>query len=76
MGTESRDRTAHQRVNIWEEIGDRLDELGGKITAIDRQKIEAAVAMKLPKPTAAERRNARRRNARNRKWFADRAASR
>ena len=28
--------------------------------------------MKLPKPTAAERRNARRWSARNRKWFADR----
>jgi hypothetical protein len=66
--TESRARTAHQR---WNEISERLDKLGDRIT--DRDKIEAAVAMKLPKPTAAERRNARRRSARARKWFADRA---
>jgi len=71
--TESRARTAHGRVNIWDEIAERLDQLDDRITAIDRKKVEAAVAMKLPKPTAAERRNARRRSARARKWFADRA---
>jgi hypothetical protein len=71
--TESRART--HRVNIWDEIAERLDKLGERITT-DRKKIEAAVAMRLPRPTAAERRNARRRSARNRKWFADRAASR
>jgi hypothetical protein len=70
--TESWARTAHGRVNIWNEISERLDKLGDRIT--DRDKVEAAVAMKLPKPTAAERRNARRRKARARKWFADRAA--
>jgi len=71
--TESRAQTAHRRVNLWDEISERLDKLGDGIT--DRDKVEAAVTIKLPKPTAAERRNARRWNARNRKWFADRAAS-
>src|SRR5271167_1639523 len=70
--TESYAKTIDGRVNIWSEIAERLDELGDRITAIDRKKIEAAVAMRLPRPTTAERRNARRRSARARKWFAER----
>ena len=57
--TESRAQTAHRRVNLWDEISERLDKLGEGITDRDRDKVEAAVTIKLPKPTAAERRNAR-----------------
>jgi hypothetical protein len=70
--TESAAKIARQRVNLWDEIAERLDKLGDRITLADRKKIEAAVAAKLPRPTAAERRNARRQSARNLKWFAER----
>jgi hypothetical protein len=43
-----------RRCSIWAEVDKKLDRLGNRITPQDRTKIEAAIAEKVPRPTAAE----------------------
>jgi hypothetical protein len=47
--TESQIDVASQRRYFWEAIGKRLDKLGKRITPIDRKKIEATIALKVPR---------------------------
>jgi len=44
-----------QRCFFWVHVTERLDRLGNQITVEDRQRIEAAVAEKVPRPTPDER---------------------
>jgi hypothetical protein len=61
--TESAIKIDAQRCFIWDSITDRLDRLGNRITPADRQKIEAAVAEKVPRPTPVEYKEIARRSA-------------
>ena len=48
------------RCRVWDEVSAHLDLFGDRITAANREKIEAAIAMKVPRPTpTAYRANAR-----------------
>ena len=40
---------ARQRWYFWDAIGKKLDKLGKRITPKDRKKIEAAIALKVPR---------------------------
>ena len=61
--TESAAEFPGLRCHIWDEIDNRLDHLGNQVTPEDRAKIEATIAKKLPRPTAAEYKDAARDNA-------------
>ena len=52
--TESRMEVVHQRRYFWDEVHDRLDQLGNRISIDDRRRIEAAVALKVPRLSQAE----------------------
>jgi hypothetical protein len=52
--TESAIEIEAQRCHLWDHISARLDQLGNQITPDDREKIEASVAAKVQRPTAAE----------------------
>ena len=43
-----------QRCMVWHELTQKLDHLGDRITLQDREKIEAAIAKKISRPTAEE----------------------
>ena len=67
---ESAVKILDRRCRIWDQVSETLDWLGIKammpgerrLTAEEREKIEAAIAMKVPRPTAAEYKdNARKR---------------
>jgi hypothetical protein len=45
--TESRIEVVHQRRYFWDDVHDRLDQLGNRISIDDRRRIEAAVALKV-----------------------------
>ena len=40
---------ARQRGYFWDAIGKKLDKLGKRITPKDRKKIEATIALKVPR---------------------------
>ena len=42
------------RIHFWRDARKRLDQLGNRITAQDRSKIEAALAQRVTPTTAAE----------------------
>jgi len=46
---------ALNRIWFWDAVTDRLDRLGNQITVEDRQRIEAAMAKRVPRPTPDER---------------------
>lgn len=52
--TESRIKIPVQRCHVWDGVIERLDRLGNRITTADRQKIEAAISEKVPRPTLEE----------------------
>jgi hypothetical protein len=52
--TESAIKIDAQRCHLWDHISARLDQLGNQITPDDREKIEAAIAKKVRRPTVAE----------------------
>jgi hypothetical protein len=52
--TESAIEIDAQRCHLWDHISERLDRLSNQITPEDREKIEAAIALKVQRPTAAE----------------------
>ena len=67
--TESAVRIINCRCDIWDTISAKLDELSNRMTAIERKKIEAAIATKLlPRLTAAEYKEVARGYAGCTKW--------
>jgi hypothetical protein len=66
--TESRIKIAVQRCHLWDTISARLDDLGNRITAADRERIEAAIAEKVLRPTVAEYKREARRSAQEYGW--------
>jgi hypothetical protein len=52
--TESRMEVIHQRRYFWDDVHDRLDQLGSRISLYDRRRIEAAIALKVPRLSQAE----------------------
>ena len=42
------------RFDFWNGVAERLDALGGRISAEDRQRFEAAIAEKVPRPSKQE----------------------
>ena len=47
--TESQIDVARQRGYFWDAIGKKLDKLGKRVTPKDRKKIEATIALKVPR---------------------------
>ena len=45
---------ADHRARLWMDVLERLDRLGERVPRDDRERIEAAVAKKLPRPTKAK----------------------
>jgi hypothetical protein len=45
--TESRIEVVHQRRYFWDEVHERLDQLGNRISLYDRRRIEAAIVPRL-----------------------------
>ena len=52
--TESRIDVEHQRRYFWDEVYERLDQLGNRISVDDRRRIEATIARKVPRLTREE----------------------
>lgn len=52
--TESRIEIDHQRRYFWDAAYERLDQLGNRISIDDRQRIEASVALKVPRLSREE----------------------
>jgi hypothetical protein len=71
--TDSAIKINTQRCLLWNDISARLDRLGKQITPADRHKIEATIAEKVPRPTAAEYKDSARRRAQvlGWKWLTD-----
>ena len=44
----------HARRYFWDEVHDRLDQLGNRISIDDRRRIEAAIALKIPRLSQQE----------------------
>ena len=44
----------HQRRYFWDEVHERLDQLGNRISLYDRRRIEAAITLKVPRLSQAE----------------------
>ena len=57
-----------QRCHFWDQISARLDALGNQVRATDRNKLEAAIADKVPRLTPAQYKEAARRSARLIGW--------
>jgi hypothetical protein len=57
-----------QRCFFWDDVAERLDKLGNRITVEDRRRIEAAVAKKVPRPTPDEYKNQARQSAQAIGW--------
>jgi hypothetical protein len=66
--TESALEIDAQRCHIWDRVSECLDRLANRITPEDRKKIEAAIAMKVSKPTHAEYKKAARKAAKLLGW--------
>jgi len=54
LGAIAVDATAHDRATFWQAIPERLDRLSNRIGPADREAILAALAWRVPKPTAEE----------------------
>ena len=52
--TESRIEVDHQRRYFWDDVYERLDQLGNRLTVEDRRRIEAAIALKVPRLSREE----------------------
>jgi hypothetical protein len=52
-----------RRIEFWDAVAERLQQLNNRISADDRKKIEAAIALKVRQPTPEERRIAKQRSA-------------
>ena|SRR6476660_5607119 len=52
--TESRIEVVHQRRYFWDEVHERLDQLGNRISLYDQRRIEAAIALKVPRLSQVE----------------------
>jgi hypothetical protein len=59
---------APQRYHFWDRISARLDALGNQITPTDREKVEAAIAEKVARPTPAQYKDQARESARMLGW--------
>lgn len=66
--TESAIEIDIQRCHFWDQISARLDALGNQMTTADREKIEAAIAEKVPRPTPDQYKDAARSSARFLGW--------
>jgi len=66
--TESAINHEAQRCYLWDHISERLDQLANQMTTATRERIEAAVANKVPRPTVAQYKAVARRNARMLGW--------
>jgi hypothetical protein len=71
--SEGENKILIQRCHFWDRVADRLDGLGGRVK--DREQIEAAIAKKVPRPSAVEYKEAARNSARmiGWEWITDRA---
>jgi hypothetical protein len=49
--TESAIAILAQRCVFWRDIGQRLDQLGDRLSPENRQRVEAAIAARVPRPT-------------------------
>jgi hypothetical protein len=63
--TESAINHEAQRCYLWDHISERLDQLANQMTTATRERIEAAVANKVPRPTVAQYKAVARRNGPN-----------
>jgi hypothetical protein len=66
--TESAIKVMAQRCHYWDEASEKLDRLGNRITPADRERIEAAIAEKVPRPTRDEYMDQARRSAQSIGW--------
>jgi hypothetical protein len=66
--TESAIKLLIQRCHFWDKVGERLDRLGNQITTADRDRIEAVISEKVPRPSPAEYKDAARDAARIIGW--------
>lgn len=66
--TESAMQIMAQRCFFWEDVWGKLDWLGNRITAVDRERIETAIATKVPCPTPDEYKNEARRSVQMVGW--------
>jgi hypothetical protein len=57
-----------QPCHIWDHVTERLDQLGNRMAADDRKKIEAAFAAKVPRPSRAEYKKLARASAQSIGW--------
>ena len=66
--TESAVKVDPQRCHIWDGVSEALDRLSNRITEAERKKIEAAIAAKVPRPTAADYKDIARKSAQLLGW--------
>src|SRR5258705_3096193 len=66
--TESSIKIDPQRCHFWDRVTRALDRLGNQVSDDDRAKIEAAIALKVPRPSLAEYRDIARDSARKLGW--------
>jgi hypothetical protein len=66
--SESQTKIDMQRCYIWKTVDERLKRLSNRITQADRERIEAAVAARVPRPTPEEEKEAARGKARDLGW--------
>jgi ClpX C4-type zinc finger len=66
--TESSIKIDPQRCHFWDRVTRALDRLGDQVTDDDRAQIEAAIAVKVPRPSLAEYRDIARESARKLGW--------
>ena len=66
--TESTIKILGRRCYFWDDISERLDRLDNQITTADREQIEAAIAKKVPRPSATEYKDAARERAKFFGW--------
>ncbi len=66
--TESAIKIPAQRCHIWDRISETLDQLANRINADERKKIEVAIAIVVPRPTAAEYKDIARKGAATLGW--------
>jgi hypothetical protein len=66
--TESAIKIRAQRCYFWDDITEHLDRLNNQITAADREKIEATIAKKVPRPSPPEYKDSARQTAKLIGW--------
>jgi hypothetical protein len=65
---ESRIKIAVQRCYLWDAVSAHLDDLGNRIAVAERERIEAVIAEKVPRPTVAEYKDEARRSVQEYGW--------